>query len=113
MSTSVPLINDVVSREFFAIAKTDERAIRKINRWKKRKESGEDEVPPTVIIFGVDTLSRLNAHRTLTETLNVLRSIGAIEIDGYTKGSYFSMNGPTQPDRQFQFQVISYINVLL
>lgn len=88
ISTSLPTFGDVVSREFFANVRPDAKARSKMKKWVAIK-SKEDR-PPSIIILGVDTVSRLNSLRNFKKSLSVLRSIGAIEMKGYTKGNNYS-----------------------
>ncbi|CAL8141259.1 unnamed protein product [Orchesella dallaii] len=79
-STSFPSFGDVVYRQFHALAKLSSYAREKVSRWHLKEEK-----PPNVLLLGVDTNSRLNAHRNFKETLSLLESWGAVEMLGYTK----------------------------
>ncbi|KAJ8679800.1 hypothetical protein QAD02_015587 [Eretmocerus hayati] len=39
----------------------------------------------SILVIGVDSVSRLNLHRTMPETANLLRELGAVELMGYNK----------------------------
>ena len=82
MSTWFPLFEDISYEEYFAFAKLDSRALQKVSKW----EGDQLDRPPNVILLGLDTNSRLNSHRTLQKTLQVLGRMGAVEMFGYTKG---------------------------
>lgn len=87
MSASLPLLDDAVYRQHFAFAQLDDHASSKVSSWLKKSPSlTSDELrPPSVILLGVDTNSRMNSHRTMGKTLNFLRSLDAVELLGYTK----------------------------
>lgn len=59
---------------------------RKINYWKSQTE--EDRLPPNVLILGLDSTSRLNVRRHMFKTVKLLEELQAVEIMGYTKGSF-------------------------
>lgn len=84
ISNAWPLFNDVVYRDFFALPNPDLRASEKIASW-KTKTVAESEKPPNIVILMLDTNSRLNSHRRLPKTLRLLKSLGAVEMLGYTK----------------------------
>lgn len=87
ISTSLPTFGDVISREFFANVRLDTSARSTMEKWASLKS--EEDHPPSIVILGVDTVSRLNSLRNFNKTLSVLRSIGAIEMKGYTKGEFY------------------------
>ncbi len=88
VSTSLPFSGDVVSKEFFANVKPDAVAEAKMKRWEAiSKRSSKNFGPPSVILLGVDTMSRLNSVRNFEKSRAVLKSIGAVEMKGYTKGA--------------------------
>lgn len=70
----------------------------KISFWKNCRVSRENTSaycktiqkhgsPPNVLLIGIDSTSRLNFHRFLKKTVNVLeKKLGAVEMTGYTKG---------------------------
>lgn len=84
-----PFYNDVVYRDFFAIAQSssDRLVASKLYEWKAKLElrNGSSRAPPNVVIIGIDNNSRMNSHRNLPKTLNILRNLGAVEMLGYTK----------------------------
>lgn len=45
-----------------------------------------DEMPPSVVLIGLDALSRMNYYRFLPQTKEFMDSHGAVELMGYTKG---------------------------
>jgi hypothetical protein len=49
------------------------------------RNSTKEEKPPNILFIGTDTTSRLNFWRNMPLTANVLKTIGAIEMLGYTK----------------------------
>lgn len=63
---------------------------KKILHWKS-EDAGQERLPPNVLIFGLDSTSRLNFRRNMFETRRFLENIGAVEMLGYTKG-YFKSN---------------------
>lgn len=85
MSTSVPLFEDVLYRDYFAFAQAPvgSEAESKISKWDSVPLSDR---PPNVLLIGIDTNSRLNSRRQLHQSLKILRELGAIEMLGYTKG---------------------------
>jgi hypothetical protein len=46
--------------------------------------------PPNILIIGQDSTSRLNFRRFMRKTLGILESLGAVEMLGYTKGTFLS-----------------------
>lgn len=84
ISKAFPLLNDVVYRDFFAVplASSDRLISRKLLKWRRKKA---EQSPPNVVIIGIDNNSRMNTHRHLTQTVEVLRRLGAVEMMGYTK----------------------------
>ncbi|CAL8110909.1 unnamed protein product [Orchesella dallaii] len=88
VSTSPPLLDDVVYRDFLAIPQSasDRLVAKKIDEWKtKSKHLKDDSTPPNIVIVGIDNNSRMNSHRHLKKTLEQLRRMGAVELLGYTK----------------------------
>jgi hypothetical protein len=73
-----PLFQDIVYRYFHAVPliPPGEKSINLI-------KSSSDK--PNVLLLGIDSLSRLSFHRNMPETREVLESLGAIEMLGYTK----------------------------
>lgn len=59
---------------------------KKIDFWKNRKP--DEVLPPNVIIFGLDSTSRLNFRRNMFEAKAFLESVGAVEMNGYVKGGF-------------------------
>ncbi|XP_021950524.1 uncharacterized protein LOC110847822 [Folsomia candida] len=57
---------------------------KKILHWKS-EDAGQERLPPNVLIFGLDSTSRLNFRRNMFETRRFLENIGAVEMLGYTK----------------------------
>lgn len=41
--------------------------------------------PPSVLIIGVDSVSRMNLHRQMPKTVETLKKMGAVEMLGFTK----------------------------
>lgn len=84
VSKQFPLYNDVVYRDFFAIAQpnADRLVARKFKEWRSTEKNS---TPPNVVIIGIDNNSRMNSHRYLPKTLDLLKEIGAVEMLGYTK----------------------------
>jgi len=58
----------------------------KVNHWKNQKDT-LDNRPPNIVLVGQDSTSRLNFRRNMLKTMNVLESLGAVEMRGYTKGN--------------------------
>lgn len=48
-------------------------------------------LPPNIIILGIDSASRLNFKRFMTNTIQVLESLGAVEMLGFNKGQFFML----------------------
>jgi hypothetical protein len=44
--------------------------------------------PPNILIIGQDSTTRLNFRRHMTQTLKILESLGAVEMMGYTRGTF-------------------------
>jgi hypothetical protein len=44
--------------------------------------------PPNILIIGQDSTSRLNFRRYMRKTVGILESLGAVEMLGYTKGTF-------------------------
>lgn len=72
--------------------------LQKIDYWQKwhgefskndsSKYKNEGGPPPSVLLIGIDSTSRLNFHRFMSKTASILHNdLGAIEMKGYTKGS--------------------------
>jgi hypothetical protein len=59
----------------------------KVGHWKTRKRASRSR-PPSVLIIGIDSTSRLAFRRSMPATINVLQTMGAHEIKGYTKGRH-------------------------
>lgn len=58
----------------------------KVDFWKNRKSSKQDEeLPPSILVVGIDSTSRINFRRNMFKTQKVLQSLGAVEMFGYTK----------------------------
>jgi hypothetical protein len=83
-STSWPYFGEVVYREFFAVAfPHKESSKEKLKYWEER---GGEVLPPSILILGIDAISRNNYHRSFLKTKAFLEGIGALEFLGYTKG---------------------------
>jgi len=97
-----PWHSDIVYRNFHAIPLPNKNAhvSNKFRFW-KLQNSGKSpsrvrsntkfaqpsvKSPPSVLILGWDTLSRLHSVRMLPHTRNFLQDIGAVEFMGFTKG---------------------------
>jgi len=91
-SISWPYSGDVVYRAFhsFPIKPRSKRIIKgskgKGHRWMKK---GSKKVP-SVVLLGIDSVSRLSFHRTMSRTKKALQDLGAVELQGYTKGRLLS-----------------------
>lgn len=99
---------DVLYRQFHALALPfkNDRVKRKFEYWNPSQlslkstpihsshdvnEQSKDisqEVPPNVVIMGIDSMSRLGFRRNMQKTKKALEDIGAVEMFGYTKGQY-------------------------
>lgn len=95
-------LKGTVYKNFHLIAKIppgDKILAKKLNYWKKcKKESsckgvkGRKGRPPNVLMIGIDSTSRLNFHRHMPHSKAILqRRLGAIEMNGFTKGSYLNL----------------------
>ena len=75
---------DVVYQDYHALVQPLKSSVtkEKVRSWKDVKE-----IPPSVVILGMDSISRLNFQRTMTKTRKLLQSLGAVEMLGYTKGN--------------------------
>ena len=65
---------------------------KKINHWRRQRAVSEKlklNTPPSVLILGLESVSRLNFIRNLKKTRKYLDGLGAVEMLGYTKGSSF------------------------
>lgn len=51
----------------------------------KKKADQPSEKKLSVLIVGIDSVSRLNFHRLMPRTLGKLRELGALELYGYNK----------------------------
>lgn len=52
---------------------------------KKAKRSDPGTPPLSLLIVGIDSVSRLNFHRMMPKTVKALRDLGAVEMLGYNK----------------------------
>ena len=79
-----PLFWDVVYQDYHALVQPSKSSVtrEKVRSWKDVKKA-----PPSVVILGMDSVSRLNFQRTMPKTRKLLQSLGAVEMLGYTKGS--------------------------
>ncbi len=85
-STSWPYLGEVVYREYIAVPIPRKvETLKKIEYWKQKQKMGS---PPSVVMIGIDSLSRMNYHRSFNLSKKFLDKIGAIEMLGYTKGRY-------------------------
>lgn len=85
-STSWPYLGEVVYREFVAIPKARKaESLAKVAYWATRRDLTRP-LPPSVVMLGIDSLSRMNYHRSFNLTKTFLDGIGAVEMMGYTKG---------------------------
>jgi len=83
--TSWPFIMDTVYREFHAIPLlARESSKEKLKKWTNKNESNR---PPNIVMIGIDSISRMNFHRSFNETLLELQKLDSVELLGYTKGS--------------------------
>jgi hypothetical protein len=57
----------------------------KIQYWKTKEQT---RLPPNVVIIGLDSTSRLNVQRNMPKMKEILQKLGAVEMLGYTKGSF-------------------------
>ncbi|XP_077296279.1 uncharacterized protein LOC143918323 [Arctopsyche grandis] len=55
------------------------------NNAEKVSATKRNEYKYNVLVLGIDAVSRLNFHRTMPQTLNLLKDMGAIEFRGYNK----------------------------
>lgn len=51
----------------------------------KQKKALKSKEAVSVLILGIDSVSRLNLHRKMPETSRILKNLGAIEMLGYNK----------------------------
>lgn len=65
-------------------------AVPNANKIKELKAlwNGTKEIPPNVLVIGLDTTSRLNFRRNMPQTREVLEGLNAVEMMGYTKSTY-------------------------
>jgi len=63
----------------------------KVDHWKSKKElnTSGDNLPPNILLIGQDSTSRLNFRRNMINTMQVLESLGAVEMLGYVKGQCY------------------------
>jgi hypothetical protein len=64
---------------------------RKEKFWTTNDDKGNVDgitAPPNILIIGQDSTSRLNFRRHMTKTVKILESLGAVEMLGYTKGTF-------------------------
>lgn len=56
-------------------------------KWDKLRQDPHNNgnIPPSVLIFGIDSISRLHMHRQLKETKKYLDMNDFVEMQGYTK----------------------------
>lgn len=90
-------IDKHIYKNFHLVAKFPEKDANfnaKLSYWKSCSfgENGTEcpyrhnSAPPNVLLLGMDSTSRLNFHRFMSKSVQVLKEIGAIEMVGYTKG---------------------------
>ena len=79
-----PFFLDVVYQDYHALVQPLKSSVtkEKSESWKNAKQ-----IPPSVVILGMDSISRLNFERTMPKTRKLLQSLGAVELLGYTKGN--------------------------
>ena len=65
-------------------AKQSRKTAQKATEWDKRRTEGH-EVPPSILISGVDSISRLHMKRELPQTQQFLETNDFVEMKGYTK----------------------------
>ena len=84
MSKYWPFFLDVVYQDYHALVQPMKSSAtrEKIKTWKD-----VTKIPPSVVILGMDSISRLNFQRTMPKTRELLESLGAVEMLGYTKGN--------------------------
>lgn len=46
-------------------------------------------LPPNIIVLGLDSTTRLNFRRFMTQTIQTLESLGAVEMLGFNRGELF------------------------
>jgi hypothetical protein len=66
------------------------RVKRKVEFWQNNRKNADDEIPPNILLVGQDSTSRMNFRRHMNKTLEILHSLGAIEMKGHTKGWLFN-----------------------
>jgi hypothetical protein len=64
----------------------------KVSYWKDKEErlanlnAKPESLPPNILVVGQDSTSRVNFRRNMLKTLELLEVLGAVEMQGYTKG---------------------------
>jgi hypothetical protein len=61
----------------------------KIQYWKTKEQT---RLPPNVVIIGLDSTTRLNVQRNMPKMKEILQKLGAVEMLGYTKGSFHNIH---------------------
>jgi hypothetical protein len=61
---------------------------RKEKFWTTNNEEVNVIAPPNILIIGQDSTTRLNFRRHMTQTVKILESLGAVEMMGYTRGTF-------------------------
>lgn len=57
----------------------------RLNNWKKKGGQIDGQRAPSVLMIGIDTVSRLNLKRAMPKTYEYLQSSGWFELAGYNK----------------------------
>ncbi|KAH8395353.1 hypothetical protein KR222_010543, partial [Zaprionus bogoriensis] len=57
----------------------------RLSYWAERDRQGVAGLVPSVLLIGIDTISRLNLIRAMPETYNYLQSSGWFQMSGYNK----------------------------
>ncbi|CAG7718803.1 unnamed protein product, partial [Allacma fusca] len=79
---------DVKNKEMFVVVcnssiNFEAKILVKPNVQKKLDFWKDQEKPPNILILGIDSVSRLHAHRSLPKTLSLLKAMNFLEFKGY------------------------------
>lgn len=80
--------NKPLYRNFHALVPPDTVGPRLESRKHRPNLDNMEVLPPNIIVLGIDSTSRLNFLRYMSQTIEVLESLGAKEMLGFTKGMF-------------------------
>ncbi|KAJ8666278.1 hypothetical protein QAD02_007940 [Eretmocerus hayati] len=84
--------NESVYEDYFAFVPRKLRVENRVRAHERKSQQqnhqhAKNETPRklSLLVIGVDSVSRLNLHHIMPETANLLRELGALELMGYNK----------------------------